>query len=194
VGNRPGRAFAALFAVIICASMSPLRALAMQEVYLGAGSITLGSSATSIQLAPGYGYSVLPWLQGTAAANINISNFKETSVKTLTFYLGPTFNIGPFDNATFVFLGLALRLGSASPDPTDTSSTSTTTTSSSSSSSSDAEESTSTYDDPTGAGIALFAGKRFVLTGKLTFRPSIGLQQVGTLNLVINALALSYSF
>ena len=63
MGNRR---FAALFAAILYASLSMPRALAVQEVFLGAGSITLGSSATSIQLAPGYGYYVFPWLQGTA--------------------------------------------------------------------------------------------------------------------------------
>lgn len=165
---------------------------AVQEVFLGAGSVSLGSSATSIQLAPGYGYFVWPWLQATAAANINLSSFKETSVKTIILMGGPTFNIGPPDIATFLFLGLALRTGSADPDLTSTDSSSSTTSSSSSTTSSDSSSTATT--DPTGVGIALFAGKRFLLTGKLTYRPSVGLMQVGTLTFVINALSLSYTF
>ncbi len=95
---------------------------------------------------------------------------------------------GPTESAYFVTLGFALKTGSATIDGVDpyagTTNTSGVVT----------NQSGKAVSDPNGAGFGMFLGKRFMIVGKLSYRPSVGVMSTGSVQFVINAFAASFAF
>lgn len=159
-----GIAFAASLA-----SASISKAAGPKEFFLNSAGLELFGGASRISLAPGLNYGFYEWLQAGASLSFQTVGFAEESVNTLTFLLGPTFNLGgAYEAATFIFFGLGVRKGSGDiADPED---------------------------DPSGTGLVMMVGRRIPLFSGIAYRPSAGLQLAGKTTIVINALAISYFF
>lgn len=161
-------ALALLFATLAFA-MPDARAAGPKEFFLNSGGLEMFGGANRISLAPGVNWGFYDWLQAGASLSYQTLGFGDTSVNTMTFSAGPTFNLGgPYNAATFIFFGLALKKGNGEvSDPEN---------------------------DPGGMGIAFLVGRRIPLFGNVGYRPTVGLQLAGKTTIVVNALAISYFF
>lgn len=157
----------ALLGSLACAGRA--EAAGPKEFFLNSAGLELLGGANRISLAPGLNYGFYDWLQAGGFLSYQTVGFGDTSVNTLTFAFGPTFDLGgPYSNATFLFFGYAMRKGNGVV--------------------------TDTANDPGGSGLVFMVGRRVPLFGGLGYRPSVGMQLAGKTTLVINALAVSYLF
>jgi len=144
-------------------------ALGQREFFVNSAGLELFGGSTRMSIAPGYNLGIYEWLQVGGSLSYQSLAFADTSVNTMTFQLGPTFNLGgPYATATFIFFGLAIKKGSGEVlDPED---------------------------DPAGMGLAFLVGRRIPILGGLSYRPSAGIQLAGKTSWIFNALAVSYLF
>lgn len=181
----------ALFlAPLVLTAFSPsARAQSKHEIYLNSGTVARSSGDSTLTFSPGYGMTFFfPWLQVGANVTIASSKFYDTNTFNLSVLAGPTFNIGgQIENDYFLSPGIAFKTGSASVSGTarqlPTGAVNSTT-----------DANGHTYTNPNGIGFGFLVGKRFLIAGKICFRPSVGVLSTGTLGFVINALAGSVHF
>ena len=167
-GRRVLIAFAFVGVSILSNASSSFAAAGQKEYFLNSAGLELLGGANRISLAPGMNYGLYDWLQVGGSIGYQSLGFGDTSVNTLTLSLGPTFDIGPYETADFIFFGLAMRKGSGEvSDPAN---------------------------DPGGMGIAFMVGRRIPLGAGIGYRPSVGLQLAGKTTIVVNAFAVSYLF
>lgn len=137
------------------------------ELNFGFGSLAIGAQTTAIELIGGYHQQMFfDWLQLGASLSYNTQANQDVGVKTMTAFIGPTFNIGPdFANAVFIDFGVVYRSVSSTPTVET---------------SSDADA-----QDPNGTGLGLFVGKRIPVMNSLHFRPQFGLATTGGTQIIL---------
>ncbi|MBI2606423.1 MAG: hypothetical protein HYW49_10115 [Deltaproteobacteria bacterium] len=187
---RTKNSIALFLAPLILAIFSPsAHAQSKHEVYLNSGTIARSSGDSALTFSPGYGMTLFfPWLQAGANVTVASSKFYDTGTFNFSVLAGPTFNIGgQIENDYFLSPGIAFKTGSASVAGTarqlPTGGVSST-----------ADANGNTYTNPNGVGFGFLIGKRFLIAGKICYRPSVGVVSTGTLGFVINALAGSVHF
>ncbi len=140
------------------------------EVALASTHIGFSTSSSQFDFGPGVWFALFPWLQLGGDASYQKMSYRGGATYNWTFMVGPTFSLGPnFQDAFFASVGLVLRIGG-----------------------SDFEDATTA--DPDGFAFYFMAGKRFVLGGPFSFRPSLGMMSSGTTAFIVRPLAVSMTF
>lgn len=157
-----------IIGVLTFLSLSSTTAVAKHEIILGAGSLSLGSAVSKIDMSTGYNFEWKSWLQ----LGGNLRFFRQThdtvTVSLFDIFAGPTLNIGGnVVDAFYLSFFMMLRTGSSTPESTTS---------------------------PSGFGIAMFFGKRFEVFSNMTFRPSIGFGTAGGTSFELTPFQFSYHF
>jgi hypothetical protein len=161
---------------------------ANQEFYLNSLGFALSSGDAKISLSPGFSYGFTNWLGLTANLSFESSSYLLTRVQKINAFLGPILQLGDnMENAYFLAIGGAYRTGGVYYDGTKLEPTSSTNGLILSSKG-------TAVNDPSGFGFGLFLGKRFQISGPISFRPSVGLYTTGSIQFVLNLFSFSYSF
>lgn len=140
-----------------------------KEFFLNSAGFELLGNANRISIAPGFNYGLFSWMQVGGSIGYQSVAFGDESVNTTTLQIGPTFNLDPvYASSNFLFVGYSMRKGSGAAANTE--------------------------NEPAGSGLAVFFGRRIPISGRFSYRPSVGIQMTGKTSFVLNAFAASVFF
>lgn len=144
-----------LVSLLIFSSYSAASFAATHEINLGLGQLNFTEGASAAQFQTGYQLRFIDWMSVGGGFDYLSQSFQDSNAVTWSIFGGGTAYIGPGLDNFFFSAGFIIRAGSGST-------TATTTT------------------DPTGFGLGLFFGKRFMILPNILYRPSIGFISAGS--------------
>ena len=154
--------------LIFTFQVSPVFAEGKKEVFVQGLGLGLMGGESEFRVTGGYNHPLFDFMQVGGGLSWQSFGHASTSVRVLKIQVGPTFNLGPYENTYFASLGYGIRSGTGLVESGKT--------------------------EPNGGGLYLHIGQRLPIGNNLVWRPSAGIETGGGFHLIVHVLSIAYFF